>query len=93
MSRKLRAVEPGEKPQKRLTVTQAAAQGDHRQMLIALQARIAKSVEAADCSPVALAALSRQLQILSKELSVLDATGEDPIAVAAQTADEAWTAI
>jgi hypothetical protein len=40
-----------------------------------------------------LAALSRQLQILSKELSVLDATGEDPIAVAAQTADEAWTAI
>jgi hypothetical protein len=76
-----------------LTVTQAAAQGDHRQMLIALQARIAKSVEAADCSPVALAALSRQLQILSKELSVLDATGEDPIAVAAQTADEAWTAI
>ena len=58
---KLRAVPPGEKPQKRLTVVEAAAQGDHRQMLIALQARIAGSVEAPSCNPVALAALGRQL--------------------------------
>ena len=90
---KLRAMAPGEKPQKRLTVTEAAAQGDHREMLIALQARIARSVEAPSCNPVALAALGRQLVAISKELSVMDATGEDPIAVAAQTADEAWTAV
>jgi hypothetical protein len=90
---KLRAVAPGEKPQKRLTVTQAAAQGDHREMLVALRARIAKAVEAADCPPVALAALSRRLEAISQELSVLEATGEDPIAEAARTGDEAWTAV
>ena len=90
---KLRAVEPGEKPQQRLTVTEAAAQGDYRQMLIALQARIARSVEATSTNPVALAALSRQLVLISKELSVLDATGDDPIAEAARTADEEWSAI
>jgi hypothetical protein len=90
---KLRAVEPGEKPEKRLSVTEAAAQGDHREMLVALQARIARLVEAPSCNPVALAALGRQLVAISKELSVMDATGEDPIAVAAQTADEPWTAV
>lgn len=30
---------------------------------------------------------------ISQELSVLDATGEDPIAEAARTADEEWSAI
>ena len=34
---KLRAVVPGEKPQKRLSVIEAAAQDDHREMLIALR--------------------------------------------------------
>jgi hypothetical protein len=90
---KLRAVEPGEKPQKKMSVVEAAAQGDHRQMLIALRARIARSVEAPSCNPVALAALGRQLVAISKELSVLDATGDDPIAEAARTADESWSAI
>ena len=37
MPRKLRAVEPGEKPQKKLTVTEAAALNDHREMLVALR--------------------------------------------------------
>ena len=90
---KLRAVEPGEKPQKKMSVVEAAAQGDHRQMLIALQARVARSVEATSTNPVALAALTRQLVLISKELSVLDATGDDPIAEAARTADEQWSAI
>jgi hypothetical protein len=89
---KLRAVEPGEKPQKKMSVVEAAAQGDHRQMLIALQARVARSVEATSTNPVALAALTRQLVLISKELSVLDATGDDPIAEAARTADEEWSA-
>jgi hypothetical protein len=91
---KLRAVEPGEKPQKKLTVTEAAALNDHREMLIALRGRIARSVESASVSPVALAALSRQLVLISKELSVLDSTGEDdPVGVAARTPDADWTAV
>ena len=94
MPGKLRAVEPGEKPQKRLTVTQAAALNDHREMLIALRARISRSVEAPSTNPVALAALSRQLVLISKELSVLGSDGDDDvIAEAARTPDEDWTAV
>ena len=94
MPGKLRAVEPGEKPQKQLTVTQAAALDDHREMLIALRARISRSVEAPSTNPVALAALSRQLVLISKELSVLGSDGDDDaIAEAARTPDEDWTAV
>jgi len=88
---RLRAVEPGEKPQKKLTVVEAAALNDHREMLVALQARIARSVEASSTNPVALAALTRQMVLISKELSVLDSdAGDDVIARAAATPDEAW---
>ena len=91
---KLRAVKDGEKPQQRLTVTQAAALDDHREMLIALRARISLSVEAPSTNPVALAALSRQLVLISKELSVLGSDGDDDaIAEAARTPDEDWTAV
>lgn len=91
---KLRAVGPGEQPQRKLTVTEAASLNDHREMLVALRNRVAKSVEAADCPPVALAALSRQLTLISKELSVLDSGGEeDVIAQAVKTPDEAWDAV
>ena len=79
-----------------LTVAEAAAQGDHREMLVALRARIARSVEAPSTNPVALAALSRQIVLISKELAVLDAADEDSVdavAVAARTPDEAWDGI
>ena len=46
MARKLRPVEPGERAEKpkRLSVVEAAVQGDHRAMLIALRDRLAQSV-------------------------------------------------
>ena len=92
--RKLRVVDPNEKPQKKLTVTEAAALNDHRELLAALRSRIARSVESASVPPVALAALSRQLVLISKELSVMDAVGsEDGIALAAGTPDEDWSAV
>jgi hypothetical protein len=49
VARKLRLVEPGEgavKP-RQLSVTEAAALNDHREMLIALRDRIAQSVQSA----------------------------------------------
>ena len=58
-----------------LTVVQAAADGSHREMLVAIRARIAQTVEATDCPPVALAALVKTLQSISKELSVIRAVG------------------
>jgi hypothetical protein len=57
--------ETAEKPRK-LTVTQAATEGTHRELLVALQARGAAAVQAPNCNPVALAALSRQLVLISK---------------------------
>jgi hypothetical protein len=92
MPRRLRVIEPDEtaaKP-KKLSVTQAAAEGTHRELLIALQHRIAAAVQSPSCGPVALAALSRQLVLISKELSVIAARVEDEVGEAAQIPDEPW---
>jgi hypothetical protein len=95
MPRRLRPVGPDEKPEKprKLTVAQAAAEGTHRELLVALQARIAAAVQAPNCNPVALAALSRQLVLISKELSTIAARVEDEIGEAAQVPDEAWDGV
>ena len=90
----LQAVEPGEKPQKRLTVEEAAAQASTvscwwRYALVSLSRWVLRTVP-----PVALAALSRQLVLISKELSVLDSSAEeDPIGQAAATPDEPRAAV
>ena len=91
MPRRLRPVGPDETAAKprRLSVAQAAAEGTHRELLVALQARIAAAVQAPNCNPVALAALSRQLVLISKELSTIAARVEDEISEAAPS-DEAW---
>jgi hypothetical protein len=78
--------ETGAKPRK-LTVIQAAAEGSHRELLVALRARIAAAVQA-PCHPQALAALSRQLVLISKELSVIAVRDEDDGGAAIP--DEAW---
>jgi len=95
MPRRLRPVGPDETAEKprRLSVTQAANEGTHRELLVAVQARIAAAVQAADCNPVALAALSRQLILISKELSMIDARVEDEIGEAAQIPDEPWDGV
>jgi hypothetical protein len=75
-------------------VTQAAKGDSHRELLAALRSRIAETIQNPNVHPVALAALSRQLVLISKELSVMDAVGsEDGIALAAGTPDEDWSAV
>jgi hypothetical protein len=94
MPRKLRVVEPGEEKPRVLSVAEAAALNDHRELLLALRDRIAQSIQATNVPAVALAALSRQLMIISKELSVLDSAGEDDVVgVAARIPDEAWSGV
>jgi hypothetical protein len=91
MPKRLRVVEDGEaeKPRK-LSVTQAAADGSHRELLLALSSRVAAAVQSPNCPPVALAALSRMLVTLSRDLSMIDArAGDDEVGQAARTADEA----
>lgn len=91
----LRAVTPADTPakQKKMTVAQAAATGSHRDLLVAMRERIAQTVSEPECPPRDLAALTRRLQDIAKEIEALDLRakeeGEDANDVAA---DEEWDA-
>jgi hypothetical protein len=93
----LRAVSPGEtapRRKKALTVVQAATNGTHEEMLDALRVRLAKAMEAPNAHPRDLAALSRQLLEISKEMHAATAAGEeDVLGQAAKTADEPWQTV
>ena len=75
----LRVVADGEKatPRKEMTVTAAAKEGTRRDLLVALRARIAKTVEDDATPPRDLAALSKRLTDISKEIEALDAQVEE----------------
>jgi hypothetical protein len=70
----LRAVGVDEKPAKaeRQTVAEAAATGDHRALLVSMRERIAQTVSNPDCPPRDLAALTRRLQDIAKEIDAID---------------------
>jgi hypothetical protein len=93
----LRTVTPNERaprPKKALTVVQAATRGNHQDLLNALRLRIAGAIEDPNAHPRDLAALSRQLLEISKELQATNAGGEDdPVGQAATTVDEPWQAV
>jgi hypothetical protein len=81
-------------PTKPLSVTKAAKTGDRRKLLVSLRDRVAQTVEDPNCPPRDLAALSRRLQEIAKELAVIDADGlDDDVSQAAATPDEGWEAI
>jgi len=95
MTRKLRAVsaddaqEPA--PPKRMSVAQAAATGTHRDLLVAMRERIAQTVSDPDCPPRDLAALTRRLQDIAKEIESIDLRAKEEGADAADVAgDEEW---
>lgn len=71
----LRAVGVDEKAPSRepMTVTAAAKDGTTRDLLVALRTRIATAVESKDTLPRDLAALSKRLTDISKEIEALDA--------------------
>ena len=72
----LRAVSPDEKAPIR-NVAEAAASGSHRDLLVAMRDRIAKAVADTDCPPRDLAALTRRLQDIAKEIASIDARAAD----------------
>lgn len=92
--RTLRAVDPDEQaPAKKLSVQQAAATGDHKSLLVAMRERIATAVTDPDCPPRDLAALTRRLQDISKEIEQLELRAREEGADAADVAaDEDWSA-
>ena len=70
----LRAVKPNEKPTraKPQTVAEAASSGDHRALLVAMRDRVAVAVQNPECPPRDLAALTRRLADIAKEIKALD---------------------
>lgn len=93
----LEAVPPGARAPRRPrphTVITAAANGTHRDLLIALRTRIATAINDPNASLTALAALSKRLMEIDTEIIKIDtpppAPAADPIGDAAATPDDAW---
>ncbi|AXH46843.1 terminase small subunit [Mycobacterium phage Aminay] len=73
------------------SVAQAAAEGDIRGMLVAMQARVAKDIDNPDTSAREIAALTKRLREITDEIAEIDAaaaTNKDSVAAAAATPDE-----
>jgi ribosome-binding protein aMBF1 (putative translation factor) len=71
----LRAVGPDEKPKttKPKTVSQAADKGTTRELLVAMRTRIAKAVEDANTPARDLAALTKRLVEVVRDIEAIDA--------------------
>lgn len=75
------------------SVKAAADSGDRRELLIALRARISADVDNPNTPARDLAALSRRLLEIAKEIEALDAEAKvDDIGEAAALPDEEWAA-
>ena len=90
----LRVAKPGEKstPARPESVSSAVTEGSARDVNLAMQDRIAKAIDAPDIRGADLAALSRRLIELRKELAALDAQANKE-AADESVDDAAWEAI
>lgn len=89
----LRAVTPFEKatPVRGKTITEAAASGTTRELLVAMRARIATAVEDPNTPARDLAALTKRLVEVVRDIEAIDAREEES-ADAGPVADEAFDA-
>ena len=92
----LRAVAPDEKPAratKPKSITQAADAGTTRELLVAMRTRIAKAVENENTPARDLAALTKRLVEVVRDIEAIDAREEQEAARGGPTHDEAWSAV
>ncbi len=93
MTRRLKAVDDSTpapaKPQPK-TVTKAASEGTRRELLVAMRARVATAVEDPNTPARDLAALTRRLMEIAKDIEAIDARNEDSDGAAAP--DESFDA-
>lgn len=76
-----------------VTVKVAADSGSRRDLLVALRTRVAVDIDNKNTPPRDLAALSRRLLEIVKDIEALDAEARlDDIGEAAATPDEEWAA-
>ena len=88
--RPLRAVGSDEAKPPVKSVAQAAANGSHRDLLVAMRERIAVAVSSPDCPPRDLAALTRRLQDIAKEIEAIDLRAKEEALEGGAIPDEAW---
>ena len=92
----LRAVAPDEKAEKKnlTSVLQAVDEGTDRDQLVMLRSRIAKAIDEPNIRGADLAALSRRLLEIGKEISAIDAQkAEEARESADPTPDDRWEAV
>jgi ribosomal protein L29 len=91
-SPRLRSVAPGEKPRARKrvprTVAGAASTGTELQLLEAMRNRVAKAVDDANCPARDLAALTRRLQEIRRDIAAIKEAAEQEERESSATADE-----
>lgn len=94
MARKtLRLATPDEKPPVKVsTVSQAADNGTMRDLLVAMRTRTAKAVEDPNTPARDLAALTRRLLEIARDIEAIDAAVEQEDRENAVTPDEAFDA-
>ncbi len=95
--KKLRAVAEGEKAPTRRelkSVLEAVAEGDQRDQLVAMRTRIARAIDDPNIRGADLAALSRRLLEIGKEIEAIDIrTAEEAAESGDETPDDRWEAV
>lgn len=94
--RNLRAVSDDENPpapSRPKTVTQASAEGTQRELLVAMKARVAESVENPNTPARDLAALTKRLLEIAREIEAIDARTAEEEAESDATPDDEWEAV
>jgi hypothetical protein len=96
---RLRSVTPGERPPraprasaKTKTVSEAADKGTTRELLVAMRTRIAKAVEDPNTPARDLAALTKRLMEVARDIEAIDARAEQEGTTSAQVSDGAFDA-
>jgi hypothetical protein len=72
------------------TVAQAAADGDRRELLVAMRSRVATAVGDPNTPARDLAALTRRLMEIAKDIEAIDAASEQEGRDGHITPDEEW---
>lgn len=91
----LRVVDPGEaapKSRRAKTVAEAADAGSTREMLVAMQTRIAKAVDDPNTAARDLASLTKRLVEVTRDIEAIDVKDSQETD-SGETGDESWQAI
>lgn len=77
-------------PKRPLTITDAASSGTHRDLLVAMRARVATAVQDPNTPARDLAALTRRLMEIAKEIEAIDTQAREEAEDLADAPDEEW---